>query len=527
MLRRPPHILVTTPESLYLLLTAAKSRERCCGGRHGDRRRDSCPGARQAGQPPGAVARAAGGPVATAAGADRAVGHAAADREIARFLVGAQRGSAAAAGERDCAIVDAGHVRELDLAIEVPPSELSAVCSNEQWGEIYARLTELVAAHRSTLSSSTRGGWPSGWPIICASCWAKRPWPAITAAFRARFASRPKQRLKAGELQGDRGHGLAGDGHRHRLHRPGLPDRLARRRSPRSCSASAGRDTRWARFPRGGCFRCRATSCSSRWPWCGPCAAGHLDAIEIPDCPLDILAQQIVASVACEEWDEDDAVRAVPAGVALSRAGAARLRRDRRDAQRRHRPAARRGAYLHRDRIHGRLRARRRRGWRRSLPAGRSRRRPSIAWSPSPRERSSARSTRISRSRAWRATCFCWATRRGACCTSAAARCVVRDAEGAPPSIPFWLGERPGRTNEFSAELSRLRGDIARAVGRQRDQLGGDGRLAGGRVRGDGIGRAAGARLRGHATGGARGWCRRRSKSSSSGSSTNRGACNW
>src|SRR5207247_5981398 len=50
-----------------------------------------------------------------------------------------------------CRIVDVGHVRELDLGIEVPPSELSAVCSNEQWAEIYARLCELIGTHRSTL----------------------------------------------------------------------------------------------------------------------------------------------------------------------------------------------------------------------------------------------------------------------------------------------------------------------------------------------------------------------------------------
>src|SRR5205085_1332929 len=76
--------------------------------------------------------------------------------EIARFLVGNRSSPATgepstAFVEPDCAIVDVGHARELDLGIEVPPTELAAVCSNECWAEIYERLTQLIAEHRSTL----------------------------------------------------------------------------------------------------------------------------------------------------------------------------------------------------------------------------------------------------------------------------------------------------------------------------------------------------------------------------------------
>src|SRR5690242_10741512 len=149
MLRRPPHILVTTPESLYLLLTSQKSREMLRGVRtvivdeiH-------------------ALARDKRGSHLTlslerlAALCQRPpvrIGLSATQRpieEIARFLVGSH--SVTPLGEAACSIVDVGHVRELDLAVEVPPSELSAVCSHETWAEIYQRLTELVASHRSTL----------------------------------------------------------------------------------------------------------------------------------------------------------------------------------------------------------------------------------------------------------------------------------------------------------------------------------------------------------------------------------------
>ncbi|MBI3839868.1 MAG: DEAD/DEAH box helicase, partial [Planctomycetia bacterium] len=149
MLRCPPHILVTTPESLYLLLTSQKSRQllgsvetiivdeihalvRDKRGSHLalslERLEALCS------RPPVRI-----GLSATQRPIDG----------IARFLVGTDRVDAAS--QPDCRIIDGGHFRELDLGIEVPPSELSAVCSNEQWAEIYSRLTELIAEHRSTL----------------------------------------------------------------------------------------------------------------------------------------------------------------------------------------------------------------------------------------------------------------------------------------------------------------------------------------------------------------------------------------
>jgi ATP-dependent Lhr-like helicase len=149
MLRNPPHILVTTPESLYLLLTSAKSRELLRGvetvivdeihalvrdkrGSHLalslERLEALCE------KPPVRIGLSA---------TQRPI------EAIARFLVGSQR--VKEDGEAECAIIDGGHARELDLGVEVPPSELSAVCSHEQWGEIYQRIVELVTTHRSTL----------------------------------------------------------------------------------------------------------------------------------------------------------------------------------------------------------------------------------------------------------------------------------------------------------------------------------------------------------------------------------------
>ena len=107
------------------------------------RGRDPRPRARQARQPPRALARAARGAGRPAGPAHRPLGHAEAARR--------GRAASSSAPGRECALVDAGTFRELDLGIEVPPSPLSTVCSHEQWEEIYARMAELVREHRTTL----------------------------------------------------------------------------------------------------------------------------------------------------------------------------------------------------------------------------------------------------------------------------------------------------------------------------------------------------------------------------------------
>ena len=149
MLRRPPHLMVTTPESVYLMLTSEKGRRllrtvrtvivdeihalaRDKRGSHFalslERLEALCE------RPPVRI-----GLSATQRPMD----------EIARFLVGAR--NVDPQGRADCRIIDVGHARKLDLGVEVPPSELQAVCSNEQWAEIYDRLCSLIESHTSTL----------------------------------------------------------------------------------------------------------------------------------------------------------------------------------------------------------------------------------------------------------------------------------------------------------------------------------------------------------------------------------------
>jgi len=144
MAKRPPHILVTTPESLYLLLTSDSGRamlrtvttvivdeiHALVRDKRGSHLALSLERLEALATGPGSIQRI--GLSATQKPLD----------EVGRFLVGA---------ERDCALVDAGTFRALDLGVEIPPSALSTVCSHEQWEEIYGRIAELVSGHRTTL----------------------------------------------------------------------------------------------------------------------------------------------------------------------------------------------------------------------------------------------------------------------------------------------------------------------------------------------------------------------------------------
>src|SRR5262249_20131106 len=149
LIKKPPHILVITPESLYLLLTSDSGRRMLRTARtlildeiHAvvdDRR-----GAHLA----LSVERLA----ALTKRPLQRIGLSATQRpieEVACFLVGTR--AVDEAGKPDCEIIDIGHRRELDLAIEIPKSPLEAVMSNEVWEEVYHRLAELIQAPRTTL----------------------------------------------------------------------------------------------------------------------------------------------------------------------------------------------------------------------------------------------------------------------------------------------------------------------------------------------------------------------------------------
>ena len=265
--------------------------------------------------------------------------------------------------------------------------------------------------------------------------------------------------------------GVARARHRHRPRRSRLPDRLAASDRDLASARRPRRPHRVAARRRAGCSRSRATTSSSAPRCSARSRRGELDAIVTHDAPLDVLAQQIVAETACEEYARTSSFALVRRAWPYRAPRARRLRRGGPDAGR---AASRRGAaagprWSIATKCNGALRGRR--GAR--LPRhhlgrrdSRGRRLPRRARARGDVRRHAERGLRDREHRP--ATSFSSATRRGGSCRSAPASCASRDAQGAPPTMPFWLGEAPARSDELSRAVSELR---ARSIGVCREPM--------------------------------------------------------
>jgi ATP-dependent Lhr-like helicase len=456
MLRTPPHILVTTPESLYLLLTAERSRQMLktvrtvivdeihavIGTRRGahlaltlERLEALCA---EEGKPR-RLQRI--GLSATQKPID----------EVARFLVGndPSRG--------DCAIVDEGHRRAMDLAVDVPASPLTAVMAHEVWEEYYDRLAALITEHKTTLVFVNTRRLAER---VAHHLTERLGNDAVTAHHGSLSKDRrldAEHRLKTGSLKAlvataslELGIDI---GHVDLVCQIGSPHRIATllQRVGRSGHSIAGTPKgRMMPVSLDDLVECAALLRASR--------RGDLDAIVSYDAPLDVLAQQVTAESSCREYNED-ALFALTCRAWPYRA----LARDSFDAVVRMvsdgfaTPRGRRSALVHRDEVNRELRGRR--GSRLlSLTAGGAI--PEVAdyrvvlepedtfigtvnedWAIE----SMAGDIFQLGNTSWQITQV----------VSGAVR--VRDARGAPPTIPFWFGEAPARSDELSLAVSELR----------------------------------------------------------------------
>ena len=222
----------------------------------------------------------------------------------------------------DCTIVDIGHARERDLALEVPPSPLEAVMSNEVWEQVYDRLAELIEAHRTTLVFVNTRRMAERVARHLAERLGEDQVAAHHGSLAQGAAARRRAAAQARRAEGAGRHRVARARHRHRRRRPGLPARLAAldRQLPaarRPLRPRGRRHAEGAAVPavarRAG--RMRGAARLRR-------AAASSIGSTIPAQPLDVLAQQIVAEVAAREWDEDAAVRAGAPRLAVPRARA-------------------------------------------------------------------------------------------------------------------------------------------------------------------------------------------------------------
>ena len=474
-LKRPPHILVTTPESLYVLLGSLSGRRMLATTRTlivdeihalaGNKR-----GSHLALSMERLQALCARPPVR--------VGLSATQKplvEVARFLVGAahvktkMKSTLRAQGDDgtqedgtpDCAIVDIGYAKQRDLALELPPTPLGPVMSTDQWAQVHARLVELIAQHRTTLVFVNTRRMAERTARHLGELLGKEVVAAHHGSLSKELRLRAEQRLKRGDLKV-----LVATASLELGLDIGDVDLVCQLASTRSIAAFLQRAGRSGHAV-GGVPKARLFP-SSRDELV-ECAAlldainrGELDALHVPPAPLDVLAQQIVAETACQAWDETDLFDL------LRRAWPYRhLPRERYDAvlamlaegfttRQGHR-----GAYVHHDRVHHQLRERR--GARMTaLTSGGTI--PETGDYAVVLEPQADRIGSVNEDFAVESIAgdiFQLGNASYRILRVESGRVRVEDAQGAPPNIPFWLGEAPGRSDELSFAVSRLREDVA------------------------------------------------------------------
>ena len=456
--KRPPHIVVTTPESLYILLGSESGRKMLATTRT-------------------VIVDEIHAMVGTKRGLHLAlslerlealagrkltrVGLSATQKpieEVARFLVGVRQVSSD--GKADCTIIDSGHVRDRDLQIEIPPAPLEAVMSGEVWMLVYDRLAELVAEHRTTLIFvNTRRHAERIARHLSERVGAK----FVTAhhgsmAKELRFDA--ESRLKKGELKA-----LVATASLELGIDIGDVDLVCQIGSPRSIAAflqrvgrsghSVGGTPKGRLFPlsRDDLVECAALLDSVR--------RGELDRLRIPAKPLDVLAQQIVAELGAREWHEselfdlfrnawpyrtleraefDEVVRMLAEGFTTRR--------------------GRHGALIYHDAVNHELRGRRNARLTAITSGGtipdnadyQVILEPQATFVGTVNEDFAIESLQGDIFQLGNVSYRILRVEQG--------RVRVEDAQGQPPTIPFWLGEAPGRSDELSTAVSRLRKEI-------------------------------------------------------------------
>ena len=457
MVKRPPHILITTPESLYLYLTAERSRQtlktvrtvvvdeihalaRDKRGSHFalsmERLRALLPQAPQC------------------------IGLSATTRPLellAGFLTGAPRD-----GRPPCELVQVGHLRPWSLSVEIPQDELTAVATQEMWGQVYDRLVELSKEHRTMLVFTNTRRLAER----LAHDLGERLGHSLVAAHHGSMAKEPRvaaeERLKAGTLKvmvATASLELGID--------IGSIDVVVQLGSPRSIAVMLQRLGRSGHHKsavsKGVLFamsRDELVECVAMLRAIGE---GTLDAVRMPSKPLDVLAQQLIAEVAAQDWPEDalfevfrraqpyssltreeydDVLHMVSEGVATTR-GRSRV-------------------HVHRDRVHGQLKARRGARLMALSNGGAIADLFSYPVIVEPEDKQVGTVDEDFATESMPGEVFVlgstsWRIRR-----IWAGVVRVENAHGQAPTVPFWRGEAPARTDELSHEVARLREDLAR-----------------------------------------------------------------
>jgi len=459
MLRRPPHILVTTPESLYLLLTSKGGRNILQTARTlivdeihamvGDKR-----GAHLA-LSAERLEKLVGCPL-------QRIGLSATQKpidEVARFLVGSHN---IHDGKADCMIVDSGHRKQLDVSLEVPASPLTALMSNEVWEELYERLVELVETHRTTLIFVNTRRLAERLALSLGERLGEDVISSHHGSMSKEHRFEAEQKLKNGQLRV-----LVATASMELGIDIGSVNLVVQFASPKSISAFLQRVGRSGHqvggVPKGILFpltrddlvECAALLDSIR--------RGELDELCIPEKPLDILSQHIVAEAGAHD-QEEEGLSLDDLFALFSRAWSYRtLEREEFDrivlmlgegySSRR----GRSGALLHLDRINGMIRPRK--GARLTALTNGGAIPDMFEYQVvlDPEDIIVGSLNEDFALESLPGDIFTLGNHSWRMLRIDGLKIRVADAEGQPPTVPFWFGEGPGRTRELSESVSRLR----------------------------------------------------------------------
>lgn len=460
MIKHPPHILVTTPESLYLLLTSANGRKMLSTVHTliideihalvGDKRGSH-------------LSLSVERLEALTKRKLHRIGLSATQKpveEVAMFLTGNNP-----EGKLDCTIIDAGHSRKLDLSIAIPSSPLTAVMANEVWGEIYDILIQLIAAHDTTLifvntrRLAERLSHNLNEKLGAGTVLAHHGSMSKDLRFDA------ERRLKSGSLKA-----LVATASMELGIDVGSIDLVCQIGSPRSIAAFLQRVGRSGhsvnKIPKGKIFPLTCDELVDCVAIIDAIQRGELDRIIMPEKPLDVLAQQIVAETSCEEYTEEELFGLVKKAYPY------------RDLTRKEFDEVitmlsegftsrngRRAAYVYHDMVNERLKARKGAKLTAIMSGGAI---PDNFEYDVMLEPGNVFLGTLNEDFAiesipgdiFKLGNNSWKIQR-----IENGKVRVEDAAGQPPNIPFWLGEAPGRTKELSLAVSRLREDVASRLG--------------------------------------------------------------
>jgi ATP-dependent helicase Lhr and Lhr-like helicase len=459
MVKKPPHILITTPESLYLYLTAAKSRATLASVRtvvvdeihalardkRGSHFSLSMERLKSLITRTDSTARL------------QCIGLSATTRpleRLAEFLVGDS--------EAPCELVQVGHVRPWELSLETPEEELGAVPTHEMWGQVYDRLIALSATHRTMLIFTNTRRLAERLAHDLGERMGHEHVRAHHGSMAKELRLSAEALLKSGKLKvmvATASLELGID--------VGSIDLVVQLGSPRNIAVMLQRLGRSGHHKsavsKGILYAMTRDELVESAALIRAIREGQLDAVRLPDAPLDVLAQQVVAEVAAEEWDEralftvfrralpyralspedyEQVLHLVAEGVSTNR-GRSRV-------------------HVHRDRVNGKLKPRK---GARLMALQNGGAIPDLFSYPvivEPEEKqvgtvdedfaidSRPGDVFVLGSTSWRVRrIFDGAVR-------------VENAHGQAPNVPFWRGEAPGRTDELSFEVGRLREDVLR-----------------------------------------------------------------